>query len=324
MKIEKRAKRRIDAAYDGYGTYKIYDEDKLIFCGYSRNVKMGLQRLMKRLKENRYRKYVKGISNVEVNETPSAIEALIQHKKNEIELNPELQDLVRLFDDYVYLATNFIKQPFMKLSETTQENDFYIGPFRSRFFIPDLIQTMNTLFQLPFCEQQEYPCIKLRRRECKGFCVENELDFSKEFFTYFIDSNNEKFKTLKKQHEQYFEDLNFSKAEELSDNLRIVEKHYRDLALILSMKNLKTNIKFKDLELFIEAGLLQKIIYSDGVTVEFSNTSVEYRENEMLAINKEHFYEMLVIYKYLKEAKPKIIDQNYAENFSSIKKYFLK
>lgn len=325
MRIEKRAKRKIDSVTDNCGTFKVYSEGKIIYCGFSRNIKMGLQRLVKRLKENRYRKYIKCISNIETEETTTPLEALIKHKKNVINLDPEFEEMVRLYDDYVYLAVDFNNPPFLKLVETTQEKYFYIGPFRSRFFIPDLIQTMNDLFKLPFCEQDEYPCVKLRKRTCKGYCVEEKEDFATDFFKYFLDTKNKEYLTYLQQYENYFENLEFQKAENLSDSLRIVKKYFGHQQLILSMKNLDINFDFKGAEIIVKNGLINKLIVKESnETFEFPTEQIEYRDNEMMAIDKAQFYEMFVLFNFLKKEYPKEIDQNSKNNFSRIKKYFSK
>ncbi|MEA1972598.1 MAG: hypothetical protein U9N34_04800, partial [Candidatus Cloacimonadota bacterium] len=82
MKIEKRAKRKIESASDNCGTYKVLSEEGLIYCGFSSNIKMGLQRLINRLKDNKYRKHIKMICKVETEETQNSIKAIIRHKKN--------------------------------------------------------------------------------------------------------------------------------------------------------------------------------------------------------------------------------------------------
>ena len=82
-------------------------------------------------------------SEIAYEEHESLFAALVHQKKLESTSHPEFNSMIKPYEQYVYLGINFDEPAYIKIVEDTQENRFYIGPFKDRFFLFDLLDAME-------------------------------------------------------------------------------------------------------------------------------------------------------------------------------------
>jgi len=119
------------------GLYKLYDHDKLLFVGISSDLKNRIKYFLEIPNlENPVKKlaWTEKINNFKY-ETSSSLWQLMLKKsriiKNEFPAN---QYEYSLHDEYVYLAVNFENPPFLKITDDTQNESFYIRRKVTIFF----------------------------------------------------------------------------------------------------------------------------------------------------------------------------------------------
>ncbi|HCM14554.1 MAG TPA: hypothetical protein DHW79_01160 [Candidatus Cloacimonas sp.] len=183
----------------------------------------------------------------------------------------------------------------------------YLGPFRSRFMLVDLIDSLSRILKLPYCETGVYPCDKFDRGVCRGWCLalatsqesKHEHDLEKLdalLKEAYLHPNNGIYEMVQKQREAYFEELEFAKADLLDDELRLLQSYREWLNFLYVAKNLQYSSKLYE----IESGQL-KSARINGKNHHFVIDKPMYRENESLALPLAGMDEMKIIYDYIRE-----------------------
>ncbi len=304
------------------GLYKLYDNDKLLFVGISSDLKNRIKHFLEIPNlENPDKKlaWTKNINNFKY-ETSSSLWQLILKKKeimkNEFPIN---QFQYNLHDNYVYLAINFENPPFLKITDDTQNDSFYIGPFRDRFFLMDILTILEQQFGAPICEKEIENCQKHNQGLCKGFCLSDKSVF-KEFVINFILSKPDKeIKKLETQFDKFEEELEFEKSDELKIILKKLNKFYSLLEGLILSKQLQYTWIEQNKKYEVERGKLLKISSNQIVLDEFNPKTIEFRPNEIIAYEKSDIDEALIIYEHLKKSFPNEINKLFIE----AKKYIL-
>ncbi len=203
--------------------------------------------------------------------------------------------------DYVYLALDFNNYPFVKITEDTQENKTYLGPFPSRFILGDVIYTFGELKQLPVCEEEINPCSRFKAGKCPAYCVKNSpADLLKE---YYLKVNDSILQETMKTFQSYYDDLEFTKADFTQKQINLLDKYYQFLEFFQRTKQINAEIQLDKGTIKIINGLITEIKINNKM-YNFEQDLTEYRENELWAVNKQEFWERWVIYSYLKENQP--------------------
>lgn len=253
----------------------------------------------------------------------SGLAALALFKINLQHEAPEYQFRIHPFSHYVYLALDAYRFPFISIQETTNDDWQYLGPWRSRFFLVDIIDSLSRILKLPNCETGTYPCDKLDSGACRGWCMNlvespNEPSEDSEIPAAppteskspehslekldallkeaFIHPNNGIYEMVQKERDAYFDDLEFAKADLLDDELRLLGK-YRDWLNFLFVAK---NLEYSDDTYEIREGQLISAKHKNK-EYQFTSDSPPYRENETLALPLNKVDEMKVIYDYIRE-----------------------
>ena len=172
------------------GIFTFSDVKKKLYIGKTSNLKKSLNKILSLNPENEILfKLVSLTKKVSFTEYPSLFFALIEEKKLLDKFMPEHNVLLKLHLDYVYLGIDFAIVPYFKVVENTQENLYYLGPFRDRFFLYDLLDTMGELFQFPVCEDEKYPCQRLKNKKCYGWCVKDNTEIGKVIVNSYLQVN---------------------------------------------------------------------------------------------------------------------------------------
>lgn len=227
--------------------------------------------------------------------------------------NPEFNHYIQNHKDFVYLGIDFHNPPFFKIMEDTQDDLYYLGAFESRFMLLDFIESLNKIAKLPNCSSEEFPCELLKFDECDGYCLKDNPEKVEMIFNYYLFPNGDLEKRLEDEQEKLMDNLEFLKAELIKKQLSIIKKYYQRLKFLITTKDLNCLIEDEKYKFQIESGLIRKISGSD-MQVEFHVEKVDFRANEILAIEKKYLAEAWFVYKKVNDLKPELVNKLYQEN----------
>ncbi len=300
------------------GVFIFSDSRKNLYIGKASNLKKTLDILLTKKLENKIIfKMISLTKTISYEKTSTLFDALVKEK---ICLNkeiPEFNQQIIPYEDYVYLGIDFNRVPYFNITENTQSNLYYIGPFRDRFFLFDLIDTFGTVFNFPACEDENYPCIRLKEKKCFGWCVEENRKIQKIIRESYLQPNEKLLNKIKKKQEKLFDNLQFEKAEILKKQKEKILKFYDFLKLFHVTKNLNTIFSENETTYEIKNGMLLKII-KDGKQTYFPEFNIEYRDNEYLAHEKNQYAERRIIFQYLKKNKLEKINEIFKKSILKI------
>ncbi|PKN77947.1 MAG: hypothetical protein CVU48_09885 [Candidatus Cloacimonetes bacterium HGW-Cloacimonetes-1] len=220
---------------------------------------------------------------------------------------PMYQHRLQTWRNFCYLGIDANTFPYITIQQHTNGDWTYVGPFRSTFFVTDVIDTYSRILKLPNCQGKDYPCDRLNENTCSGYCqnlmdgINPKQEFSLEKLQHllkeaFLHPNNGVVELIKREKERYFDNLEFEKADLLIDEIDLLNK-YRDwLNFFYTTKELS----FSNDVMTVKNGLMTQCRYK-GKTYLFSKADIEFRENEKLAIDKDGLDEARIIYDYYKK-----------------------
>ena len=300
------------------GIFIFSDAKKKLYIGKTSNLKKSLNNILSLNPENEILfKLVSLTKKVSFTEYPSLFFALVEEKKLLDKFLPEYNILLKPHLDYVYLAIGFAIVPYFKVVENTQENMYYLGPFRDRFFLYDLLDTMGEFFQFPVCEDEKYPCQRLKNKKCYGWCVKDNTETGKVIVDSYLQVNKKLTVELKAKKEELSKDLQFVKVEQMKKQMVMIEKFYDRIKFLHTTKNLDLEITTDKSSSSIKNGMITAI--KDGsIFVHFPEISPQYRENELLAFDKEQLSERWIIYSHLQKNRKKYLDKIYKNSVSEM------
>lgn len=287
----------------GWGFFAFLKGDEALYASYSA---IPLKRVLflEKLSETErdWAELFEQADTVLYTEDSSGIEAL-SHYKAFLQLHsPLMQSQLFPPRDYVYLALNAAVFPFVKITEHTVEDWLYLGPFRSRFFLADFIDSLSRILKLPYCETGDFPCAKFEQDICRGWClnlsVEKESEQARDLsklekllFESYLTPSDTVLKLLQKQFDHYNRDLEFEKAELFKDSIELHERYRNWLNFLIASKTLAFELP----DYRIEAGQLAAARINDNWQ-DFPVLPHLHRPNEILALDKALVDEAKVIY----------------------------
>lgn len=292
----------------GTGIFTLSDKNNILYVNKTSNLDKSIRQLFKVAKDDKnIFQLVSQTAEIAFEEHTSLFAALVHQKKLESNSHPEFNSMIKSYEQYVYLGINFDEPPFVKVVEDTQENLFYIGPFKDRFFLFDLLDAMADLFHFPLCpDEKPYPCIRYKKDKCSGWCIKEKHEtYTKAILPYIIPTKD-LLSSKQKEYNKYFSNLQFEKAEKLKNKIQLVEKYFEYLRFINITKNLNLEFDENGRDFTIKDGRLNGIV-ENGKKEEFPLVTVEFRDSEVLAFNKDQLAERWIVYKYLINKNDKII-----------------
>jgi excinuclease UvrABC nuclease subunit len=300
------------------GIFTFSDAEKKLYIGKTSNLKKSLNNIFSLNPENEVLfKLVSLTEKISFTEYPSLFLALIEQKKLLDKFLSEYNILLKQHLDYVYLAIDFTRVPYFKVVENTQENLYYFGPFRDRIFLYDLLDTMGELFQFPVCEDEKYPCQRLKDKKCYGWCVKDNTEIGKVIVDSYLQVNEKLTVELKAKEEELSKDLQFIKVEKLKKQITMIEKFYNQIKFLHTTKNLDLELNIEKTTIIINKGMITAI--KEGSTfLHFPDISPQYRDNELLAFDKEQLSERWIIYSHLQKNRKKYLDKIYKNSVSEM------
>ena len=292
----------------GTGIFTLLGADKILYINKTSNLDKSIRQLFKVAKDDKnIFQLVSQTVEIGFKEHTSLFAALVHQKSLEGTSHPEFNSMIKSYEQYVYLGINFDEPPFVKVVEDTQQSRFYVGPFKDRFFLFDLLDAMAELFQFPLCpDEKPYPCKRYKNDKCPGWCIKKKHEtYSKAILPYII-PNKDFLSSKQKEYNEYFDDLKFEKAEKLKNKIQLIEKYFKFLKFINITKNLNLEFNENGRNYIIKDGRLSGIV-ENGKKEYFPLVTVEFRDSEVLAFNKDQLAERWIVYKYLINKNDKII-----------------
>ena len=147
------------------GIFTFSSNNNILYVNKTASLDNSIRQLFKIAKDNKnIFQLLSQTVEISYEEHSSLFAALVHQKKLENKFYPEFNPIIKPYEQYVYLGINFDSPPYIKVVEDTQENRFYIGPFKDRFFLFDLLDAMADLFQFPLCpDEKPFPCSRYKR-----------------------------------------------------------------------------------------------------------------------------------------------------------------
>ncbi|MDP8209978.1 MAG: hypothetical protein RAO94_02610 [Candidatus Stygibacter australis] len=251
-------------------------------------------------------------------ETDRIFSALLGYKALEQKYNPPFNRIIRYYDDYQYLGLNFVKIPFIKVESTTINDFFYIGPFRSRYFVHDVIDASAEYFKTPSCPGDSFPCELLEAKKCTGYCIQNQEQLAADLTKYFLQPKQENLDILTKEIDTLLDGFLFTKAEAVKHQKKLLSNFYHQVAFLIVTKHLNLKYEYDGKNIEIANGLLKRI---DGRILERVNQ--KYQLNELFAIDKSELDERWVIYNEVSSKIPEKLLECYETTQQQLSKYLL-
>ncbi len=236
----------------------------------------------------------------------SLFEAMADCREQTLKEQPELNQQIRLSDDYVYLAIDFVNAPVFRLETFTTGNLFYVGPFRNRFKLMDMLYTMSELTGTPVCDEPAQPCSRLKNKKCIGWCLKKQ-DQSAMLMKRFLIPDFSWLSELKRKADALMDDLDFENADVLSRQVRMIERFYDNIRFLHCTKQIEGSIESGARTYHVRYGLLQGI-HKDGIEHVFrSDRPMQYRHSERMAVDKTEYDERRAVYLWFMEHEPEKI-----------------
>jgi hypothetical protein len=286
----------------GWAFFAFLRGEEPLWCGYTADLNQRLETVIRKAEEsNLYQELSSTADTLAVESHPEAMAALIQSKVYAQTKHPSFQNRLRPWENYAYLALDAYRFPFVSVQQDTNGDWLYLGPFRSRFFLADVMDTVARLLKVPFCETGTYPCERLTTDHCRGYCLsldepdqgDNLEKLDKLIKEAYLHPNNNLAEMIQSERDRYFNELEFEKAELLDQEIGLLQK-YRDW---LNFLYVTRSLCFEEAAFSVANGLLRSATY-DRETCLFPVETAERRENERLAIDLHQLDEARTIYEY--------------------------
>lgn len=289
----------------GWVFFTFRQSEQPLWCGITPNLAQRLKVVRQKAENDPRHGEISGLAdNLQIESHPRAIDALIRYKVFQSQEQLPYQQAMRPSRDYAYLAIDGHRFPFVSIQDDTNDDWTYLGPWRGRFFLTDVMDSLARILKLPYCETNSHPCAKLESGVCQGWCLAMEDGVPKAekpdldkldalLREAFLHPQNGILEMVTRESDRYFDQLEFAKADLLDEEIAKLSQ-YRDwLNFLYATKALS----FEAEDLGVQNGLLSWCLY-EGTRWEFHPEPVSYRENELLAINLNDTDEARLLYEY--------------------------
>lgn len=314
FKIDDLKQGKIDIP-DENGFYVFRNGETVVYAGKSANLQQTINQLLA-VTEKPQSEVQESSDTISWEVMNNMFQALLTEKEFK-QKNPEYQPPFRVHDIYKYMGIDFNKVPYFKFEDATLENHYYLGPFPSRFFLFDFLDTMMHQFHFPFCEGDDYPCEKMNATLCKGYCLEDNPVLAEILRDNYLRIPQENLSKLKNEATLLNDDLEFEKAAEIEEKLVIFNKFYDYLKFLHVTKKLELEFEENGVKYKVQKGVLAKVIKNTQEMV-YPVPEMEYRNLEHLAVDKSELAERRIIYNFLKDKFPEQIDEWYKQSCTEL------
>ncbi len=229
-------------------------------------------------------------------EMPDTFNALIWQKKLIKKLKPQLQAQIKPYEDYCYLALDFDGDIQVQIKEDTQGDLFYIGPFRDRFFLADLVKTFRQLFQM-----------EAGKKFSKNLLIETYLRSGSTFLSI-----------LEKKRADLFNDIKFEDSEIMRKQIDLLSRFYQYMIFYYTARYINTVMEGEGTKIEILKGMVRSVETSKGVDEFPVFTDMDFRDNEFLAVNKDTLDELWIVFFELVNTNKDLVMGTYQTNIKRV------
>ncbi|MBN2829064.1 MAG: hypothetical protein JXR56_01955 [Candidatus Cloacimonetes bacterium] len=295
--LDKELKNNIKTLPQKPGVFYFANEVNPLFVSLAGNLRGRIGFYLDKIKEDERISTLKdAATKIFWKQAPDNINALIWQKKLIKELEPVLQTQVKPYEDYCYLALDIEGDKQIQIKDDTQGEFFYIGPFRDRFFVADLMETFNVLLQ-----------ITPQKKFSKDLMIETYLRSGSTFLSI-----------LEKRREDLFKDIKFEDSELMRKQIELLSRFYQYMIFYYTARHVNTTLDLDKNRITIRNGLISEI-ENEKEYYRFSHQSdIDYRDNEFLAVNKVELDELWIVFYELLNKKPEYITDLYQENIHKV------
>ena len=245
------------------------------------------------------------IDYIEYKETSSLIEAFLEEQMIIKEMKPKFNKIIKPWYNYVYLGVDFDKPPYFKITNDTTEDFYYIGPFRSSFWINDVLDTFADLFKIPRCDNpiENRGCERLVQELCLGFCQNKLGEALPEMIKKMILMPNKELITkLEIECEALFNDLEYQKGEEVKEQIRLLKRYYKHIMFFYTSQFIKDEFEVKERKIDVDNGMISRI--DDISFISCITKDDSKKENETLAYEKSEFDHRWIVFDFIFNTVP--------------------
>jgi excinuclease UvrABC nuclease subunit len=301
---------------DTTGVFLFSDGKEILYTAKTANLKQTIARYLYPEEEDaKLNSLMQASVRLEWEEKESLLEALLWQKRVFEHGLPSFQSRIRPYDDYCYLAINLEHHPFLSIQEQVQHADCYIGPFRSRFYLFDVMDIVSEMLHLPSCSVDEFPCERSNDGLCPAYCLQEDQTKLKHLLiqTYLMPTPF-LIMALQKEYEKLFNELEFEASERIEWKMLQLRKYYDYLKFFYTAKRLEITFAEGKGSYTVKNGLLTSYQDNSGTVESFAvEAAIAYRDSEYLAINKEQIDEMWILYQHAKDANPEEVENIYRQ-----------
>lgn len=297
------------------GFFSFSDKSKVLYFSKTSNLRSSITNfLTKDMKDKDILKLNSLTKNISYKVTSNLMDALIEEKLFGAKHFAEMD--IPLWENHSYLGIDH-KVPYLNIKEDTQKKLFYLGPFQNRFFLLDLFKAMESTFQYPHCLDEKFPCEKMNDDRCFGWCIKDKSMLDKMLLKSYLKVNDAALSHLQKTQNKAHKELKFNKAEEIKQNNKTIQKYYD----LLKFLHVTKNLNYSDRSVTVKNGMITKIQHNDHKK-EFPNIDVEYRNNELLAFNKNELAERRIVYNYIISKNLDLVNELYKNSVKRLDNFF--
>jgi len=299
------------------GVVAFFSKDQMLMCEMTGNISNYMDLFVsEESHNNEYSKLFRLTDRIGYRETDKIFGALLGSKALIQKYQPVFNQKINSHESYVYLGINFKQVPFIKVESTTINNYFYMGPFRSRFFLHDIIDIMLEEFESPACPGPDFPCKLLALKKCPGYCINNKSNLSDNLLNNYLLPQEDRLNILLEKKEKQLTDLQFNKAQTTKLHWSNLKKFYARISFLMVTKDISHKFEYKGKRIKIKNGLLEQV-----GNRKFNNVIRKYQSNELYAVDKSELNERWVIYNELKALIPRELMAGYNKSRKELMKY---
>lgn len=294
---------------DQAGIIALFERGEMLYCRLTGNISRAVSMLFDEEEKDKNILELQARSDkIGYQETEKIFNGLIGIKMLNDKYHPAFNQMIRYYDEYQYLGLSFDKVPYVKVENTTINDYFYLGPFRSRFFLHDVMDALMDYYHLPACPGKSYPCELVEAKKCKGYCLLGKTELVKDLVKYYLLPHQDNLQELRMEKEKLFDELNFGEAENLQRLERKILRYYNQVSFLMVTKTLEMTFEYGGKEIEIKGGMISAI---DGYGFHISTR--EYNRNELYSVEKSELDERWIVFNMVKQLQPEKMKDLYEE-----------
>jgi len=308
----------------GVGIFILKDGQSDLFVKSSENLQRFISLYCKTDHQNKnMQELSKSTQTISFATHSSLIEAFVEELFYVNTHQPEYNNIIKPWYDYVYLGISFKEPPYIKVCSDTLENRYYIGPFRSVFALNDVLDTFASIFKLPRCNENDgkHPCERLEGGLCLGFCNNKLEEALPEMLNRLLMvPNKDAILKLEQNYQTLKDALQFHEADVLDEQIDLLKRYYKNLLFSYTSQYISGEFKINNATLFIKQGVIHEIVASDRF-LQLPQVDISYRKpNELLAYAKNEYDHRWIVFSFIYNTMPDYLETLFLENVVDLQK----